>query len=75
MSIHTKVADLTVDELTLLIENVVKQTVMDLFGDPDVGLELQEAIKTRLQHSLNAVQSGQKTISAQDVAARLGLEW
>ncbi|MDM8521428.1 hypothetical protein QUF64_15380 [Anaerolineales bacterium HSG6] len=75
MTTYTKVADLTIDELTLLIQNVVKQTIMDLLGDPDVGLELQDAIKTRLQRSLASVQSGQKTIPAQDVAAKLGLEW
>jgi len=40
MTSDTKIIDLTVDELTLLIQNIVKQTMTDLLGDPDDGLEI-----------------------------------
>ncbi len=73
--IQAKVADLSVNEFRSLMRDVVIQTLTELFGDPDMGLELSDDITERLQQSFNHVQSGQKTMSAQDVAQRLGLEW
>ena len=74
MTTYTKVADLTVEQLRVLIQEIIKQTFLELLSDPDVGLELQEVIKKRLQLSLNAMQSGQQqNSSAHDVAAKLGL--
>jgi hypothetical protein len=72
---HSTVADLTVDELKALIREVVTQTLLDVFSDPDEGLELREDFKVQLQRSLEAVQAGGETIPAEDVAARLGLNW
>jgi hypothetical protein len=46
-----------------------------MLGDPDDGLELREDIKSRLERSLIHKQAGEKTISAQEVATKLGLEW
>ncbi len=69
------VADLTVDEFKDLIREIVTQTIVELFDDPDEGLELREDIKTNLQRSLAAVQAGGETIPAQAVAAKLGLDW
>jgi hypothetical protein len=42
---YSSVADLTVDELRDLIKEVVTQTILEIFGDPDEGLELREEIK------------------------------
>jgi hypothetical protein len=72
---YSNVADLTVDELKSLIREVVTQTILEIFGDPDEGLELREEIKDRLRHSLAATQTGTKLIPAREVAAKLGLEW
>jgi hypothetical protein len=41
----------------------------------DEGMELREEIKARLHQSLAAVQTNGETRSAQEVAAKLGLEW
>jgi len=46
-----------------------------MLGDPDEELELREEIKARLRRSLEAERRGAKGISAQEVAAQLGLEW
>ena len=73
--IHPRVADLTVDEFKDMIREVVTQTIVELFGDHDEGLELREDIKVSLQHSIEAVQAGGETIPAEVVAAKLGLEW
>jgi hypothetical protein len=71
----SSVADLTVDELRDLIREVVAQTMLELFGDPDAGLELREEFKVKLRKSFIAVQEGTETLSGQEVASRLGLEW
>ena len=66
-----RVAEMTVDELKGLVREVARQTVMELLGDPDEGLELRDEMKAKLRASLAATE----TIPAADVAARLGLEW
>ncbi len=72
---YSNVADLTVDELRNLIKEVVTQTILEMFGDPDEGLELREKIKVRLHRSLAQTQVEGETRPVQDVAAKLGLEW
>ncbi|MBW2108304.1 MAG: hypothetical protein JRI36_06530 [Deltaproteobacteria bacterium] len=72
---YTNVADLTVDELKQLIREVVLQTIREVFNDPDGGLELREDVKRRLQSSLASAATGGDTVSAQEVASNLGLEW
>jgi hypothetical protein len=71
----TSVDELTVDELKDLIHEVVRQTIIELLGDPDAGLELREEFKLELQHSLEAVRADGETRTAYEVANKLGLEW
>ncbi len=73
--VATRVADMSVDELKSLIQETVTQTLLDLFRDPDVGLELREDFNCLLQNSLAAVKAGGETLSADTVAAKLGLSW
>jgi hypothetical protein len=73
--IRSSVADLTIDEFKDLVREVVTQTIVELFGDPDEGLELREDMKANLQRSLAAVQAGGETIPAEVIAAKLGLDW
>jgi len=72
---NLKVANLTVDELKKLIREEVKQTLTEMFTDPDEGLELCDEFRDELQRSLAEVEAGGKTLSAQEVAAKLGLHW
>ncbi|NKQ37518.1 MAG: hypothetical protein HF973_18130 [Chloroflexi bacterium] len=69
---YANVADLTVEEFKDLVQEVVAETILELLGDPDEGLELREEIKERLHRSLAR---DNQTRSAQDVAAKLGLDW
>jgi len=72
---YSSVADLTVDEFKNLIKEVVTETILEILSDPDEGLELREEIKERLDRSLTTTQANGETRSAQEVAAKLGLEW
>ena len=72
---YSTVADLTVEQFRDLMRQVVIQTLSEVLGDPDEGLELRDDIKVRMQRSLAALQAGTKTIPAQEVAAKLGLTW
>ena len=74
-TVSTRVTELTVDEFKQFIEATVEWKLLEMLGDPDEGLELREETATRLRRSLTAEEEGARTISAQEVAAQLGLEW
>jgi len=71
----SSVADLTVDELKELIRETVSQTIVEMLGDPDKDMELREEVQERLERSLAMMEAAGKTVPANQVAARLGLEW
>jgi hypothetical protein len=70
-----RVAELTTEELKQIVQEAVEQKLVEMFGDPDEGLELREEIKIRLRQSLEAERRGVRGIPAEEVAAQLGLEW
>jgi hypothetical protein len=72
---YATVADLTVDQFKALMREVVIQTLSEVLGDPDEGLELRDDIKVKIQQSLAAVKAGAEIMPAEEVAARLGLTW
>lgn len=71
----TRVSDLSVDELRALIQEVITQTLIELFRDPDEGLELRKDFMDALQQSLRTVEAGDVTLSAESVTTKLGLSW
>jgi hypothetical protein len=71
----TRVVELTAAEYRAVIADSVEQKLLELLGDPDEGLELQEQVKVRLRRTLKAQQDGDRGIPAADVPAELGLEW
>ena len=70
-----RVAEMSVDELKTLIQETVTQTLTELLRDPDEGLELREDFAMTLRHSLDTVKTGTATLTAESVAAKLGLSW
>ena len=50
-------------------------TILEIFDDPDEGLELRDETQERLRRSLAATPAVGETRSAQEVAAKLGLAW
>ena len=71
----TKVADLTVEEFKELVRDIVVQTLHDMPGDPDEGLELREDFKQELRRSLETDQEDIRTTSAAKIAEKRGLTW
>lgn len=75
-----KVADLTVEELELLIRNTVTdalQTLLDTdeYADPDEGLELRPEVVIQLREALKRRRSGERGTPASVVAKELGMDW
>lgn len=70
-----QVKDLTVEELKLLIQETVAETIQSLMIDPDEGKQIKPEVKRQLLHSLQCTQAGDRGISAEEVAKKLGLTW
>jgi hypothetical protein len=70
-----QVKDLTIEELKLLIQETVAETIQSLLIDPDEGRQLKLEVKEQLLDSLYRTQAGESGISAEEVAKKLGLNW
>ncbi len=66
---HMKAADLTVEELQVMIRKVVHEELLSIMADPDKDLVITDEIKARLQLSLDSTDR----ISLQEVKDRLKL--
>ncbi len=69
------VSELTVRQFETLVESAVERKLLELFGDPDEGLELRPSVKAKLRRSLAAIQRGERGLPAKQVAKELGLKW
>ncbi len=68
-----KVKDLSVEEFKSLIEEAVEEKLEEILGDPDLGLELREEVKGRLNRSLAVIQAGEEGIPIDDIISQAGL--
>lgn len=66
-----RISDLSLDELKELVKGLVDDRIRDLLGDPDLGLQLSDAVRTRLKHSL----ASETRVTGDEMADRLGLRW
>jgi hypothetical protein len=73
-SVGTMVAQMTKEELREMIEAAVEQKLLEMFGDPDEGLEISESVRDRLLRQKKAVVTGERGEPFEDVVRRLGLE-
>jgi hypothetical protein len=69
------VRELSVEELRTLIGEVVEEKLREMLGDPDEGLSLRPDVRERLVKTLNQPKESRQTVSAPEVARRLGLDW
>ncbi|ACB51310.1 unknown [Crocosphaera subtropica ATCC 51142] len=70
-----QVKELTVDELKQLIQETVEETINSILFDPDDNKEIKPEVKEQLLNSLKRTEKGEKGISAEEVAKKLGLNW
>jgi hypothetical protein len=66
-----KISDLSLDELNELVKGLVDDRLRDLLGDPDLGLELNDALRARLKNSL----ASETRITGEEIVDKLGLRW
>jgi hypothetical protein len=64
-------SSLTPEQFKELVRGVVDDRLRELIGDPDLGLELGEALRARLRASL---EQGTR-LSGEELAEKLGLRW
>lgn len=64
-------SSLTPQEFKELVRGLVDDRLRELIGDPDLGLQLGEALRARLKASL---EQGQR-LSGEELADQLGLRW
>lgn len=64
-------SSLTPSQLKELVQGLVDDRLRELIGDPDLGLQLGEALRARLKDSLRR----QERRSGEEIAERLGLRW
>jgi len=64
-------SSLTSDQLKQLVRGLVDDRLRELIGDPDLGLELGEALRSRLKASL----ANSERLSGEELAEKLGLRW
>jgi hypothetical protein len=68
------VINVTTEELRILVENLVEEKLISLFGDPEEGLEIRKELKERLHRQRNEMSDGKNGHSFEDAMAKLGLD-
>lgn len=64
-------SSLTPEQLKQLVRGLVDDRLRELIGDPDLGLELGEALRARLKGSL----ANSERLSGEELAEKLGIRW
>lgn len=67
-----QVKDLSVEDFKFLIQETVTETVESLLNDPDVDKRLKPEVAQSLVESLQRTRNGERGISVEEVAQRLG---
>ena len=62
---------LTATQFRELVQGLVDDRLRELIGDPDLGVQLGEALRARLKASL----SKSERLSGEEIAEKLGLRW
>jgi hypothetical protein len=67
----TTVAEMTVRELKMVIQSALKETLQEVLGDPDAGLELRPEFEERLRQAVAYVASGGSLLSMEELTSQL----
>ncbi|HMF85892.1 MAG TPA: hypothetical protein VK598_06035 [Nitrospiraceae bacterium] len=64
-------SQLSQEQFKELVRGIVDDRLRELLGDPDLGLQLGDGLRTRLKESLTSM----VRLSGEDIADQLGLRW
>ena len=64
-------SQLSQEQFRELVRGIVDDRLRELLGDPDLGLQLGDGLRTRLKESLTSM----VRLSGEDIADQLGLRW
>jgi hypothetical protein len=67
------VAQMSIAEFREMIEVIIEQKLLEMFGDPDEGLKIRESVRNRLLAQQEAVATGERGESLEDVVQQLEL--
>jgi len=67
------VAQMSKRELTQIISNAVEAKLVELFGDPDDGLQMKESLRKRLLRQKRAVAKGDRGTDLTSIRKQLSL--
>ena len=62
---------LSYEQFKELVRGIVDDRLRELLGDPDLGLQLGDGLRTRLKESMSSTER----LSGEDIADQLGLHW
>lgn len=67
--------EVTTSDLRMMVDRLVEEKIIDMFGDPESDLELRDDLKERLLRQQADLKNGvAKTYSYEEVMAKLGLD-
>ncbi len=61
------------EELARIVSNAVEEKLVELFGDPDEGLQMKENLRKRLRRQKKSVAKGERGTELASVRKHLGL--
>lgn len=70
-----QVKDLSIEELKLIIQETVTETIQSMLSDPDEGKQIKLELQQQLIDSYQNTRTGVRGVPAEEVAKKLGLEW
>ncbi len=62
---------LSYEQFKELVRGIVDDRLRELLGDPDLGLQLGDGLRSRLKESMSSTER----LSGEDIADQLGLRW
>ena len=64
-------SQLSYEQFKELVRGIIDDRLRELLGDPDLGLQLGDGLRTRLKESMSSTER----LSGEDIADQLGLRW
>ena len=68
------VARMTKKEFTGILSNIVEQKLVELYGDPDEGLNIKDQLRKRLIRQKKSTLKGNRGVDLSTALKQIGLE-